>query len=107
MSLQLTARPRLLGVTLGTILLAILAFVYWFTVAPADASGTVSLQSNGYYHSCASVEDGILCWGNNVQGQLGIGTNSGSLTPVKVTGIAGGVKAIAGGSYSTCAVTSA
>ena len=40
----------------------------------------------------------MLCWGLNGNGQLGNGTNTASLTTVKVAGLSGAVTAVAAGS---------
>jgi uncharacterized repeat protein (TIGR02543 family) len=49
----------------------------------------------------------VKCWGHNVFGGLGDGTISDSLTPVQVSGLTSGVKAIGVGNTHSCAVTSA
>ena len=68
-------------------------------------SGVASL-SGGHAHICAvTTLGGAMCWGWNIYGILGNGSaaNSSS-TPVQVTGLTSGVKAIAAGTYHTCAV---
>ncbi len=62
-------------------------------------------------HACAVLSTGIpgslWCWGYNGYGQLGNGTTATSYTPLGVNfgpGIT--VKAVAGGVYHTCAITS-
>jgi alpha-tubulin suppressor-like RCC1 family protein len=60
-------------------------------------------------HACAIVGnfDGAVCWGRNSSGQLGNGSRSSAEkpTPVKVAGLAFGVKAISVGSDHSCALT--
>ena len=72
-------------------------------------SGVVAIAA-GQDHSCAITGAGAaICWGDNAQGELGGGSESGSLamTPMPVSGLASGVSGIAAGSEHTCAVTSA
>lgn len=46
----------------------------------------------------------IDCWGYNLEGELGNGTTTTSLTPVPVSGITGATAIAAGGRDHTCAL---
>jgi alpha-tubulin suppressor-like RCC1 family protein len=60
----------------------------------------------GNEHGLALLASGkVMAWGSNEGGQLGDGTNEGSLVPVEVTGL-GGVVAIAAGGNDSFAVLS-
>ena len=80
-------------------------------LTPAPVSGLSSgvtaivARSN---HTCAITSGGaVQCWGSNSAGQLGDNTTTTRLTPVAVTGLNAGVKAIAVATAHSCAVTSA
>ncbi len=52
----------------------------------------------GWKHTCAILAgDGILCWGQNDQGQLGDGSRAGSGVPVEVAGLPNASLLSAGG----------
>lgn len=78
------------------------------------ASGVTMLATGGQTgmdptmkeHSCAIVNGGLKCWGDNSSGQVGDGTKTDRNTPVDVTGLGAGVAAVATGEGHTCAVTS-
>ena len=70
------------------------------------SSGVMAIATGGV-HSCALLNGGAMkCWGNNGSGELGIGSTTGSTTPVTVSGLSSGVLAIATGSFHTCALLS-
>lgn len=76
---------------------------------PVEVSGInsgVSAIAAGNDHTCALlVTGGIVCWGNNNNGQLGNSTNSNSSIAVPVSGLSSGVSAISAGNHHTCALT--
>jgi alpha-tubulin suppressor-like RCC1 family protein len=71
------------------------------------AFGAVTQISAGAGHTCAVTSSGgAICWGWNVRGQVGDGNSTTYPTaPVAVTGLTGGVTAIAAGYTHTCALT--
>jgi alpha-tubulin suppressor-like RCC1 family protein len=68
-------------------------------VAVSGLSSGVSAIAAGGVHTCALVDKGAVeCWGNNFYGQLGDGkTGQSQPSPVAVSGLPGGVRAIAAG----------
>ncbi len=73
-----------------------------------DASPAVTVASSetavGAHHACAIKGGEVFCWGTNYAGQLGFGAGlQESLRPVKVAGISGASKIVAGHAH-TCAL---
>ncbi|MGF1469653.1 MAG: hypothetical protein ACFCGT_26315 [Sandaracinaceae bacterium] len=98
------SRPALLGV--GTLLLSALAGCGAdggeAAAPPPDRPAALCL---GDAHTCVANEAGaVLCWGQNLDGQLGDGTSEDRLEPVAVP-IDGPVVDLACGRRHTCAVT--
>ena len=75
-------------------------------VAVAGLPSAIAAIGTGYFFTCALTSTGgVLCWGDNVIGQLGNGTTNGSLAPTAVAGLSSGVQAISVHTYHTCALT--
>ena len=78
---------------------------------PVDVIGLtsgVTAISAGYYSVCAlTTAGGIKCWGLNMEGLLGDGSQTDRNTPVDVIGLTSGMAAISTGENHTCALTSA
>ena len=101
--------------------------IFTCSTTPVTVTGLsgVTAIATGESHTCALLSGGTVeCWGRNVEGQLGSGSNAGpqtcnvsgsgliqsgayacSTTPVTVTGLFG-VTAISAGELHTCALLS-
>lgn len=86
-------------------LAAISAVILSLALAAAAAATPVTPQVNiNNATACAVLDNGhVQCWGQNGEGQLGNGTNTESLTPVEVVGIANAV-AVASNDAANCAL---
>lgn len=61
--------------------------------------------SAGDAHTCATFDDGsIECWGENADGELGIGNTTLHRSPVAVQGLSGRPRSISAGSAKSCAL---
>lgn len=69
-------------------------------------SGTTAI-SVGASYTCALHKGGVRCWGNNVNGMLGNGSNVDSHVPVPVSGLGSGVVSVVTGDHHACALTTA
>lgn len=68
-------------------------------------AGPVSSVAVGAGFACAIIQSGaVQCWGSNNVGQLGNGTNVGSMAPASVTGLSSGVTGLAIGDSYACAL---
>lgn len=74
--------------------------------APQAELGGVTDLALGSQHTCAVVNRGVKCWGNNQYGQVGDGTTQNRNVPVDVVGLGAGsgVTHIWAGEYFTCAI---
>jgi alpha-tubulin suppressor-like RCC1 family protein len=105
---SLTASPSPGRMDQAATLSATVVGIGYSTEAPAAGK-----LATGFGHSCAvTASGGAVCWGDNLQGQLGDGSKQNRSFPVAVQGIGGngllsGVKAVAAGNYHSCALLSA
>jgi len=73
------------------------------TPVPGLARGVSAVSVSSYGTACALVSGEVQCWGENLEGQLGDGSDAGSLEPVRVVGLEG-VSAISVGWWHACAI---
>jgi alpha-tubulin suppressor-like RCC1 family protein len=74
-------------------------------VTPIGLGSGVSSISAGQFTTCAVVNGGAQCWGENTNGQVGDGTNVDKTAgPVQVSGLTSGVQRIKTTYLSTCAL---
>ena len=76
--------------------------------AVAGASPHAIGIAGGLYHTCALVLGGsVMCWGGNLEGELGNGNTTSSSAPVSVSGLTGATAVSAGLNGFSCAIVSA
>lgn len=77
----------------------------WTVNQRPQITNVISIAA-GMRHTCAVVREtqgtSVYCWGNNAYGQLGDGTTTNRLTPVKVPGLYTAVSVTCGAAH-TCA----
>jgi alpha-tubulin suppressor-like RCC1 family protein len=71
----------------------------------AVGAEAVAISSSGIHNCAVTSTGGVKCWGSNARGQLGDGTTNARALPVPVSGLEGGVKSVATGGSSSCAIT--
>ncbi|MEM7126198.1 MAG: C13 family peptidase [Chloroflexota bacterium] len=71
----------------------------------SSGTSTIDLGTN---HTCAlTIAGSLLCWGDNIYGQLGDGTKTDRTVPSPVNSLSTGVTALSVGGDHACALTSA
>ncbi len=66
--------------------------------------GVTAIASSGF-HNCVRTQAGAAwCWGQNYDGELGIGSHAHALQPAQVSGLGQGVAAVSVGGYHSCAL---
>jgi len=79
-------------------------YSYYYTPDSVSGLNNIISISAGQIHTCAVIDNGkAYCWGANISGQLGDGSNNNSLIPVEVNGITNAIM-ISSGALHTCAV---
>lgn len=82
--------------------------VYVISVAGVSPSAVQLMSAGGGGFTCVVTElGGVKCWGSNLWGQLGDGTNVDKIQPVEVSGLNSGVASIYVGSGHVCALMNA
>lgn len=76
-------------------------------VAVSGLNGGLREVASGGHHTCAVLSNNqVLCWGSNLDGQLGTRRSGQSRAPTNVVGLTSAAQVAAGGSF-TCALTQA
>ena len=121
---DVTSKVKIQGVLVSTVLGA--NGIYFDTIISVPADGVIKVEaadaagnlaipvsvliklpsagatdvSLSYGHVCAIINGGAKCWGDNTNGELGVGSN----TDNQVFGLTAGVTAISAGFHHTCAI---
>lgn len=77
---------------------------------PVEVAGLTGVRAinAGEHHTCALTPGGaVFCWGRNLNGQVGDNSTADRLTPTQVVGMSSDGRAVNGGEYHTCALTTA
>jgi alpha-tubulin suppressor-like RCC1 family protein len=100
----LKSQYRILIAVIIVVVLGI-AFHTPSTVLSRSSAEILSAIAVGADHACAiKANNEVVCWGTNYAGQLGFGYGlQESLPPIKVTGLSGAIKIVAGNAH-TCAL---
>ncbi|MDX2218148.1 MAG: hypothetical protein SF172_03930 [Burkholderiales bacterium] len=76
------------------------------TASTLWAQSTAPSVAHGEYHTCAVNSSGaVLCWGFNLSGQLGNGSNANTTAPVAAVGLTSGATQVTAGTIHSCALT--
>ena len=73
-------------------------------------AGATQIAAGGFHTCAVLVGGGVSCWGGNLCGELGDGSNDFKTTPVQVPGVSGATQVTAGaevGYGHSCALLSA
>src|ERR1700690_3942807 len=71
----------------------------------AALTGVTAVSVEGGSACAITAGGGVVCWGGNVDGQLGSNSTTNSSVPVQVVGLTSGVTAVSMGLLHACAVT--
>jgi len=110
-ALKLTGTKKYYKFNVYNIHMLLLFIVMLTTLVSAQVPSPAPVEkiTTGREHTCAILDDGsVSCWGNNVVGQLGDGTNINKNTPTQTLPLGQGAVAISAGgteeSFHTCAL---